>query len=79
MIEYSRTGSGAPVVCLHGWPGGPSDYRELAPLLAGVADVIVPHLLGFADSFSAADVDRPASEFGRDAQVAAVVELMDAL
>ena len=79
MIEYSRIGSGTPVICLHGWPGDASDYRALSPLLAADADVIVPDLLGFGATFTPADVSRPASDFGRDAQTAAVLELMDTL
>lgn len=79
MISYSRSGRGTPVVCLHGWPGAASDYRALVPLLVGDADVIVPDLLGFGATFSPDDVDRPPSEFGRDAQVAAALELLDAL
>ena len=79
MIASERTGGGPPVVCLHGWPGNVSDYRELVPLLAADADVVVPHLLGYGDSYTEADLERPASEFGRDAQAAAVIELMDTL
>lgn len=41
--------------------------------------MIVPDLLGFGASFSPGDVDRTPSDFGRDAQVSAVLELMDAL
>ena len=79
MIAYTSTGTGTPVVCLHGWPGSAADYRALVPQLADEAQVVVPHLLGFGDSFSPSDVDRPATDFGRDAQTAAVLELMDAL
>ena len=49
-LAYDRTGDGPPVVLLHGWPGGRSDYRLVAPLLAGSADVVVPDLRGFGDS-----------------------------
>ena len=79
MIAYERTGDGPPVVCLHGWPGNVSDYRELVPLLSGDADVVVPHLLGYGDSYTEADLERPASDFGRTAQASAVIELMEAL
>ena len=79
MIAYARSGTGPPVLCLHGWPGGVSDYRALVPRLSDVADVVVPHLLGFGDSFGPGDADRPATDFGRDAQVGALVELLEAL
>ncbi|WP_406432105.1 alpha/beta hydrolase [Streptomyces sp. NBC_00631] len=68
-----------PVLCLHGWPGGASDYRLLTPLLADVADVVVPHLPGFGRSFAAEDADRPASDFDRDHMVAALIEVMEGL
>ena len=35
---------------LHGWPGNRHDYRRVVPLLADVADVIVPDLRGFGGS-----------------------------
>ena len=79
MIAHERRGSGPPVVCLHGWPGGVSDYRELVPRLTDAADVVVPHLVGFGDSFATGDESRPVAHFGRDAQVRAVLELMTAL
>ena len=79
MVAVDRNGSGPPVLCLHGWPGGPSDYRLLSPLLVAEADVVVPHLLGYADSFEPADAQRPPSDFGRDAQVRMLVELIDSL
>ncbi|GLZ47665.1 hydrolase [Actinomycetospora sp. NBRC 106375] len=79
MISYAHEGNGVPVICLHGWPGAASDYRALLPLLERDAQVVVPDLLGFGASFRADDVDRPPFDFGRDAQGAAVLELMDQL
>jgi pimeloyl-ACP methyl ester carboxylesterase len=79
VISYAHEGGGVPVVCLHGWPGAASDYRALLPLLERDAQVVVPELLGFGASFSAGDEVRPASDFDRDAQGAAVLELMDHL
>jgi pimeloyl-ACP methyl ester carboxylesterase len=49
-LAYDRVGSGLPVVLLHGWPGDRTDYRDLVPLLAGSAQVIVPDLRGFGRS-----------------------------
>jgi pimeloyl-ACP methyl ester carboxylesterase len=79
VISYAHEGNGVPVVCLHGWPGAAADYRALLPLLERDAQVVVPDLLGFGASFRAEDVGRPASDFGRDAQGDAVLELMDHL
>ncbi len=45
-----RSGAGAPVILLHGWPGDRTDYRLLAPELAGSCDVVVPDLRGFGES-----------------------------
>ena len=36
QLAYDRSGSGAPVILLHGWPGDRADYRVLAPDLAGL-------------------------------------------
>jgi pimeloyl-ACP methyl ester carboxylesterase len=79
VISYAHEGNGVPVVCLHGWPGAASDYRALLPLLERAAQVVVPDLLGFGATFSPDDVSRPPSDFGRDAQAAAVLELIDHL
>ena len=49
-LAYDRTGEGPPVVLLHGWPGGRSNYRSVTPVLADGADVVVPDLRGFGDS-----------------------------
>ena len=49
-LAYERTGEGPPVVLLHGWPGGRSDYRQVVPRLTEVADVVVPDLRGFGES-----------------------------
>jgi len=49
-LAYDRTGAGPPVLLLHGWPGDRTDYREVVPLLAPGADVIVPDLRGFGES-----------------------------
>ena len=49
-LAYERTGSGSPVLLLHGWPGDRTDYRDVAPLLAIAAEVVVPDLRGFGES-----------------------------
>jgi pimeloyl-ACP methyl ester carboxylesterase len=35
---------------LHGWPGDPTDYEALTPVVADFADVITPGLRGFGGS-----------------------------
>lgn len=76
-VHYVRRGAGTPVVLLHGWPGFWYDYRRVVPALAGVADVVAPDLRGFGAS------DRPAlppeAGYGRDAQAAVVLSVMDSL
>ena len=52
-LAYDRTGQGSrnpAVLLLHGWPGDRTDYRDVAPLLAASAEVIVPDLRGFGES-----------------------------
>ena len=48
-LAYDRSGSGAPVVLLHGWPGDRSDFRALVPRLRG-CQVVAPDLRGFGES-----------------------------
>lgn len=51
---WERAADGAdrlPVLLIHGWPGGPIEFRGLIdPLVAAGHDVIVPSLPGFAFS-----------------------------
>jgi pimeloyl-ACP methyl ester carboxylesterase len=76
-VHYVRRGSGPPVVLLHGWPGFWYDYRRVLPRLAEVADVVAPDLRGFGSS------ERPALPpdpgYGRDAQAAVVVAMLERL
>jgi pimeloyl-ACP methyl ester carboxylesterase len=65
------------VVLLHGWPGDRSDYRRVVPLLADVADVVVPDLRGFGDS-DKHPVD-PDEGYTGDAQARSVTALLDEL
>lgn len=76
-LGYDRTGSGPPVVLLHGWPGGRSDFRLVAPLLADAADVVVPDLRGFGES-DRHPVD-PDEGYTADAQARSVTGLLDEL
>jgi pimeloyl-ACP methyl ester carboxylesterase len=76
-LEYDRTGHGPPVVLLHGWPGRRTDFRAVAPLLAGRADVVVPDLRGFGGS-DRHPVD-PDDAYAAAGQARSVVGLLEEL
>jgi pimeloyl-ACP methyl ester carboxylesterase len=73
-LSYERSGSGDPVVLLHGWPGDRTDYRGVVPLLAASCDAVVPDLRGFGESDKhPAD---PAGQYGAAAQARSVAALI---
>jgi pimeloyl-ACP methyl ester carboxylesterase len=76
-LAYDRSGGGPPVVLLHGWPGGRTDYRLVEPLLAGAADVVVPDLRGFGESDK--HPVSPDEGYSGDAQARSVTGLLDEL
>ena len=76
-LAYDRTGSGDPVVLLHGWPGDRLDYREVVPRLTDVAEVVYPDLRGFGESDK--HLANPAEQYSADAQVRSVVGLIEEL
>jgi pimeloyl-ACP methyl ester carboxylesterase len=49
QIAFERSGSGAPLVLIHGFPLDHSTWEALLPHLEG-ADVILPDLRGFGES-----------------------------
>jgi len=70
--ERADDGDGLPVVLIHGWPGGPIEFRDVIPrLLAAGHDVVVPSLPGYG--FSEIP-DRVLSVTDVAAQLRAVVE-----
>ena len=73
-LAYERTGAGPAVLLLHGWPGDRTDYREVAPLVAAGADVIVPDLRGFGESDK--HLADPASQYSAVAQARSLIGLM---
>ena len=76
-LAYERSGSGAPVLLLHGWPGDHTDWDQLVPSLTDVADVLRPDLRGFgASDKHKADPEKIYSGHG---QARVVVALMDEL
>ncbi|MFZ0376899.1 MAG: alpha/beta hydrolase [Solirubrobacteraceae bacterium] len=76
-LAYDRTGSGDPVVLLHGWPGDRLDYREVVPRLTDVGEVVYPDLRGFGESDK--HLANPAEQYSADAQVRSVVGLIEEL
>lgn len=76
-LAYDRVGDGPPVVLLHGWPGDRHDFRDLAPLLAQHAQLVVPDLRGFGESDKhPAD---PAMQYSAVAQARSVAGLLEEL
>src|SRR5688500_7685314 len=75
-LAYERTGDGPPGLLLLRWPGGRTDDRLVAPLLAD-ADVVVPDLRGLGES------DRhavpPGEGYSADAEARSVTGLLDEL
>lgn len=49
-LAFRRSGAGAAVLLLHGIPGSGRCWDQVAALVSGRADVLVPDLLGFGDS-----------------------------
>jgi pimeloyl-ACP methyl ester carboxylesterase len=76
-LTYDRTGHGPAVLLLHGWPGDRTDYRAVAPLLSGAAEVIVPDLRGFGES-DKHEAD-PATQYNAVAQARSVLGLIEEL
>ncbi|HYU59485.1 MAG TPA: epoxide hydrolase [Solirubrobacterales bacterium] len=51
LWERADGGGGLPVMLVHGWPGGPIEFRDVIPRLVDAGhDVIVPSLPGYAFS-----------------------------
>jgi pimeloyl-ACP methyl ester carboxylesterase len=73
-LAYERAGTGPPAVLLHGWPGTRQDYRDVVPVLAQHADVVLPDLRGFGESDRH---ERPPNEaYSAAAQAASVLGLI---
>jgi haloalkane dehalogenase len=49
-MAYVETGTGDPILCLHGEPSWGFLYRKMMPGLAKVGRVVVPDLIGFGRS-----------------------------
>jgi pimeloyl-ACP methyl ester carboxylesterase len=77
QLVYDRSGAGTAVLLLHGWPGDRTDYRAVAPLVAGESDVIVPDLRGFGESDK--HEAEPARQYNAAAQARSVAGLIGEL
>jgi pimeloyl-ACP methyl ester carboxylesterase len=76
-LGYDRSGGGPAVLLLHGWPGDRTDYRDVAPLVAAQANVVVPDLRGFgASDKHPAD---PAAQYSAAAQARSIIGLITEL
>ena len=72
-FHVARTGTGRPLLLLHGWP---EFWLSWEPVMARLADrftLYAPDLRGFGDS------DKPEGTFGPDQQAGDMLALMDAL
>jgi haloacetate dehalogenase len=56
-VAYRRTGSGSPVVLLHGYPQSGRCWHRVAPGLAAEHTVVVPDLRGYGRSSTPPDDD----------------------
>lgn len=68
-----RTGTGKPLLLLHGWPEFWLTWEPVMTRLAGRFTLIAPDLRGFGDS------DKPDGAYGPDQHAADMLALMDAL
>jgi len=54
-LHYVRSGSGPPLLLLHGWPQTWFEFHGVIPTLAKSFDVIAPDMRGMGDSSKPAD------------------------
>lgn len=72
-FHVARTGTGKPLLLLHGWPEFWLTWEPVMTRLAGRHTLIAPDLRGFGDS------DKPQGPYGPDQHAADMLALMDAL
>ncbi|GAA4691256.1 alpha/beta hydrolase [Pseudonocardia yuanmonensis] len=74
-LAYDRSGTGPPVVLLHGWPGDRTDFNDVVKAMgADGSDLIRPDLRGFGESHKLTGGD-----YSADGQVRSVLGLLDEL
>ena len=72
-FHVARTGTGKPLLLLHGWPEFWLTWEPVMTRLAGRYSLIAPDLRGFGDS------DKPDGAYGPDQHTADMLALMDTL
>jgi pimeloyl-ACP methyl ester carboxylesterase len=72
-FHVAKTGSGKPLLLLHGWPEFWLSWEPVMSRLADRFTLYAPDLRGFGDS------DKPNGAFGPDQQAADMLALIDAL
>jgi pimeloyl-ACP methyl ester carboxylesterase len=72
-FHVARTGTGKPLLLLHGWPEYWLTWEPVMTRLAGRYSLIAPDLRGFGDS------DKPIGPYGPDQHTPDMLALMDAL
>jgi pimeloyl-ACP methyl ester carboxylesterase len=72
-FHVARTGTGKPLLLLHGWPEFWLTWEPVMTRLAGRYSLIAPDLRGFGDS------DKPEGAYGPDQHASDMLALMDAL
>lgn len=73
-LYYERTGSGEPLVCVHGSWGDHTNWAALVPLLSGEFDVVTYDRSGHSDSER---LDAQGSTDEDAADLAALIEALD--
>ncbi len=69
-LAFLRTGSGPPLVLLHGMAGSSGTWRHVVPLLSRDFTLLVPDLIGHGDSA------KPRADYALGAYASAVRDLM---
>ncbi|MSQ55216.1 MAG: alpha/beta hydrolase [Betaproteobacteria bacterium] len=72
-LHVVTTGTGVPVVLLHGWPQTWHEWRKVMPLLAGRHRLVVPDLPGLGDS------SRPPDGYDKKSIAADLAEMCEQL
>ncbi len=70
-MHYVTSGSGDPLVLLHGWPQTWYEWRKVIPLLNGTFQVIAPDLRGLGDT------SRPGNGYDKKTIAADLWELLN--
>lgn len=72
-LRYTISGSGEPLVLLHGWPQSMREWRHITPSLASRFTVIAPDMRGFGES------DKPSTGYDKRTVAQDIYELVHQL